>query len=66
MTQIKPMRPMRVAMFGVLRGEGVVMLSYNSAYIYNISNSPGTSPLPYTLNSIPYSHTLPMHMCIPL
>ena len=35
----------RVAMFGVLRGEGAVMLSYNSVYTYSITNSPCTSTL---------------------
>ena len=50
--------PPRVAMFGVLRGEGAVMLSYNSTYTVSITNSP------CTLDSIPYSCTSPMHMCI--
>ena len=47
-------------MFGVLRVEGVVMLSYNSAFTYNITSSLCTLSLPYTLNSIPCS---PMLMC---
>ena len=32
----------RALLFGVLRGEGAVMLSYNSMYTYSITNSPCT------------------------
>ena len=32
----------RAAMFGVLRGEGAVMLCYNSTYTFSITNSPCT------------------------
>ena len=41
----------RVAMFGVLRGEGAVMLSYNSTYTCSISNSPCTPRAPCTLDT---------------
>ena len=50
-----------VAIFGVLRRDGIVMLSYNSAYIYNITNSPCTQPLPYTMDSIPCMVQYSMH-----
>ena len=53
--------PPRVAMFGVQRGEGAVMLSYNSTYTRSITNSPCTPHAPCTLDSI--SHRAP-HPCI--
>ena len=56
--------PPRVAMFGLQRGEGAVMLSYNSTYTRSITNSPCTPPAPCTLDSISHSDTSPMHMCI--
>ena len=34
--------PPRVAMFGVMRGEGAVMLSYNSTHTFCITNPPCT------------------------
>ena len=55
--------PPPVAMFGVQRGEGTVMLSYNSTYTRSITNSPCTPPAPCTLDSISHSGTSPVHMC---
>ena len=48
-------------MFGVLRGEGAVMLSYNSTYTRSITNSSCTPPAPCTLHPgfyIPYRHRM--------
>ena len=53
-------------MFGVQRGQGAVTLCYNSTYTDIITNLPCTPPAPCTLDSIPHSDTLTMHMCIPL
>ena len=54
-----------VAMLGPPRGDGAVMLSFNSAYTFSITNLLYTvCPLPYTLSSILCSHTLLMHMYI--
>ena len=55
----RAMRSPRVAMFGVLRREGIVMLPYNSTHIYSITNSPCNPPLPYAQSSIPLATPYP-------